>query len=79
MPIVTLIIILVIIGVLMWAVNSFIPMDARFKQIINAIVIIAVILWLLYLFLPGGGPTVGRPHGYGVLLPFDVGLRLLHA
>ena len=63
MPLINLIIILVVIGVLMWAVNSFIPMDARFKQIINAVVIIAVILWLLYIFLPSGGPYIGRPRG----------------
>jgi len=63
MPLVSLIVILVIIGVLMWAVNSFVPMDGRFKQIINAIVVIAVILWLLYMFLPSGGPTIGHPRG----------------
>ena len=42
-----LVVILIVIGVLLWLVNTYIPMDARIKQIINAVVIIAVILWLL--------------------------------
>lgn len=50
MPLVQLVIILVVIGVLLWTVNSFIPMQSTIKSILNAVVIIAVILWLLSVF-----------------------------
>jgi len=49
------IIILIVIGVLLWAVNSVIPMDPRIRQIISAVVIVAVVLWLLAAFFPGLG------------------------
>ena len=63
MPLINLIIVLVVIGVLMWAVNTFIPMDGKIKQILNVVVIIAVVLWLLAVFLPGSitGIRVGHP------------------
>lgn len=50
MSLLTIILTLIVIGVLLWAVNSFIPMDGKIKQILNVIVVIAVILWLLYGF-----------------------------
>ena len=50
MPIITVIVVLVVIGVLMWLVNTYIPMDAKIKQILNVVVIILVVLWLLNLF-----------------------------
>ena len=63
MSLITLIIVLVVIGVLMWLVNTYIPMDGKIKQILNVVVIIAVVLWLLSVFLPVGltGIHVGRP------------------
>ena len=50
MPLINLIIILVVVGVLLWLVNNYIPMDRRIKSILNIIVVIAVIIWLLYVF-----------------------------
>ena len=50
MPLIQLVLILVVVGVLLWLVNSFIPMQASIKKILNAVVIIAVVLWLLNLF-----------------------------
>jgi hypothetical protein len=47
MLLIQLVVILIVIGVLLWAVNNYIPMDARIKQIINAVVIIAIVIWLL--------------------------------
>lgn len=41
---------LILIGVLLWLVNAYIPMDAKIKQILNAVVIILVVLWLLNVF-----------------------------
>ena len=53
MSLISLVIVLIVIGVLLWLVNSFIPMEARMKQILNAVVIICVVLWLLSVFLGG--------------------------
>ena len=50
MPLIQLILVLIVVGVLLWAVNSFIPMDGKIKNILNVVVIIAVVLWLLSLF-----------------------------
>jgi len=53
MPIIQIIVVLIVIGVLLWLANTYIPMDAKIKQILNTVAVIAVILWLLYIFLPG--------------------------
>jgi len=50
MSIIGLIITLVVIGVLLWLVNTYIPMDAKIKQILNVVVVICVVLWLLSVF-----------------------------
>jgi hypothetical protein len=63
MPLIQLIIVLVIVGVLLWLANNYIPMDATIKKILNIVVIIAVILWLLSVFGVIGslsGIRVGR-------------------
>lgn len=53
MPIIQIIVVLIVIGVLLWLANTYIPMDGKIKQILNVVVVIAVILWLLYAFFPG--------------------------
>jgi len=50
MPILTILIVLIVIGLLLWLVNTYIPMDAKIKQILNIVAIIAVIIWLLKAF-----------------------------
>ena len=50
MPLVHVILVLVVVGVLLWLVNSYIPMAGSIKSILNAVVIIAVVLWLLTVF-----------------------------
>jgi Flp pilus assembly protein TadB len=50
MPLIQLVIVLVVVGVILWLVNSYIPMQATIKKILNVVVIIAVILWLLSVF-----------------------------
>lgn len=47
MPLVTVVIYLVVVGVLLWLVNNYIPMDGKIKQIINILVVVVVIIWLL--------------------------------
>jgi 1-acyl-sn-glycerol-3-phosphate acyltransferase len=63
MPLINLIIILVVVGVLLWLVNNYIPMDGKIKKILNVVVVIVVILWLLSIFGVIGslsGLRVGR-------------------
>lgn len=50
MPLINLVIVLIVIGVLLWLVNNYIPMDGKIKSILNAVVVIAVVLWLLQAF-----------------------------
>ena len=47
MDLISLVVVLIVVGLLLWMVNNYIPMEARIKQILNIVVIIAVILWLL--------------------------------
>jgi hypothetical protein len=47
MPLMTLVIILIVVGVLLWLVNTYIPMDPKIKGILNAVVVIGVVIWLL--------------------------------
>lgn len=50
MPIISLLITLVVVGVILWLVNTYIPMDSKIKSILNVVVVIAVIIWLLRAF-----------------------------
>ena len=63
MPLINLVIVLIVVGVLLWLVNSLIPMDAKIKRILNIVAVIAVVLWLLNVFGligPLGNVRVGR-------------------
>ena len=50
MPLLTILIVLIVVGVLLWLVNSYIPMDRKIKSILNLVVVIAVVIWLLKAF-----------------------------
>lgn len=50
MPLINLVIILIVVGVLLWLVNNYIPMDGKIKQILNIVVVIVVVIWLLQVF-----------------------------
>jgi hypothetical protein len=50
MPLVTVVITLGVVGLLLWLVNRFIPMQGQIKGILNAVVVIAVIVWILKIF-----------------------------
>ncbi len=63
MSLLNIVVVLIVVGVLLWLVNSYIPMDSKIKSILNAVVVIAVVLWLLQAFgLIGdlGAIRVGR-------------------
>jgi hypothetical protein len=50
MSLLSIILVIVVVGVLLWAINSYIPMDSKIKNILNVVVVIALILWLLQAF-----------------------------
>jgi len=50
MPLVEIVVVLIVVGVLLWLVNTFIPMAGSIKSILNAVVVIAVVIWLLGVF-----------------------------
>ncbi len=50
MPLLQVVLSLIVVGVLLWLVNTFIPMARSIKQILNAVVVIVVVVWLLNVF-----------------------------
>jgi hypothetical protein len=50
MPILSIIIAIIVVGVLLWLVNTYIPMDRKIKSILNAVVVIILVIWLLKVF-----------------------------
>jgi hypothetical protein len=50
MPLLQILVVLIVVGVLLWLVNQFIPMAGSIKSILNAVVVIGVVLWLLDIF-----------------------------
>ncbi|MHB1664380.1 MAG: Thivi_2564 family membrane protein [bacterium] len=49
-PLISVLLILIVVGVILWLVNNYIPMASSIKTILNAVVVIVVILWLLEVF-----------------------------
>ncbi len=50
MPLLQVLLVLIVVGVLLWLINRFIPMQGTIKSILNAVVVIAIVLWLLKIF-----------------------------
>lgn len=50
MSLVSIVISLIVVGVLLWLINTYIPMDGKIKKIINIVVVVVVVLWLLNVF-----------------------------
>ena len=50
MPLLQMVMTLIVVGVLLWLINRFIPMAGSIKSILNAVVVIAVVVWLLNVF-----------------------------
>lgn len=50
MSLISLIVTIVVVGMLLWLVNSYIPMDAKIKKILNIVVVVILIIWLLSAF-----------------------------
>lgn len=59
---ISLVLTLIVVGVLLWLVNTYIPMDGKIKKILNAVVVICVVIWLLYAFgILGHGTDIPVP------------------
>lgn len=50
MSLVSVLLVLIVVGVILWLINSYIPMDRKIKNILNIVVVIVVVLWLLRAF-----------------------------
>jgi len=50
MPLINIVVILIVVGVLLWLVNNYIPMDGKIKNILNVVVVVVVVIWLLQVF-----------------------------
>jgi hypothetical protein len=50
MSLLTIIVTIVIVGVILWAINNFIPMDGKVRSILNVVVVVLLIIWLLQAF-----------------------------
>jgi type IV secretory pathway TrbL component len=62
MSLLSLVVTLVVIGVLLWAVNTYLPMDPKIKKILNIVVVVCVLVWLFYAFgLAGRANSVQVP------------------
>jgi bacteriorhodopsin len=59
---ISLVVTLIVIGVLLWLVNTYIPMDSKIKKILNIVVVVCVVVWLLYAFgILGRGGDIRVP------------------
>ena len=50
MPLLTIVLVLIGVGVILWLINTFIPMQRTIKSILNAVIVIVVVIWLLNVF-----------------------------
>ncbi|MHB8432668.1 MAG: Thivi_2564 family membrane protein [Candidatus Tyrphobacter sp.] len=50
MPLIQVIVVLIVVGVVLWLINRYIPMAGPIKSLLNAVVVIAVVIWLLKAF-----------------------------
>ncbi len=50
LPLISVVLTLIVVGVLLWLVNTYIPMDGKIRQILNIVVTVVVVIWLLYAF-----------------------------
>ena len=50
MSLITVLLVLIVVGVILWLINTYIPMDRKIKNILNVVVVIIVVLWLLKAF-----------------------------
>jgi hypothetical protein len=61
MPIVYVALVIIAAGVLLWIVNTYVPMQAQAKQLLNIVVVGGLALWIVMMLLRtfGTGPRIG--------------------
>ena len=79
MPLMTIVLTLIVAGVLLWLINTYIPMDAKIKKILNIVVVVVVVLWLLNAFgvlnqLRNVRVSLPSPTLVGTILPNPTGI-----
>jgi hypothetical protein len=50
MSLLNIVLVLIVVGVLLWLINAYIPMQGTIKSLLNAVVVIVVVIWLLQVF-----------------------------
>lgn len=50
MSILEIVIAIVVVGVVLWLINTYIPMDAKIKQLLNVVIVVILVVWLLKAF-----------------------------
>lgn len=50
MSLLSLILTITVVGLVLWVINTYIPLEARIKQLLNIVVIIVLVIWLLQIF-----------------------------
>jgi hypothetical protein len=50
MPLIEIVIVLIVVGVILWLINTYIPMAAPIKSLLNAVVVIVLVVWILKVF-----------------------------
>jgi hypothetical protein len=50
MPLIEIVVVLIVVGVLLWLINTYIPMAAPIKSLLNAVVVIVMVVWILKVF-----------------------------
>jgi hypothetical protein len=64
MSLISVVLVLIIVGVVLWLINTYVPMASSIKTILNVVVVLFVLIWLLRVFgLIGTGPTMPLTNG----------------
>jgi hypothetical protein len=50
MPLIYIVLVLIVVGIALWLINTYIPMAGGIKAILNAVVVIVVCVWVLQAF-----------------------------
>ena len=50
MPLIEVVVVLIVVGVILWLINTYIPMAGAVKSLLNAVVVIVLLVWILKVF-----------------------------
>ena len=72
MTLVNIVVILVVVGLVMWLINTYIPMAGAIKSLLNIVVFVVVLIWILQTFGIIGRDTRGQDSGFEVIRSTDI-------